>query len=87
MKATKVDLPDFCFGKLPSTGEAIVIDRGESGYRALRGDFDADVENEKLGVTKAQAEAMFAGSMFGWNVPGANPDNYDSEGNWIKEAS
>ena len=81
-------LPDFCFAKLPSTGEAIVIDRGDEGqYTKLKGNYDVDEENKKLGVTIPQREAMLAGSMFGWHVPGANPDNYDSEGNWIKEPS
>jgi hypothetical protein len=27
--------------------------------------------NEKLGVSPAHAEAMLVGSMFGWDVPGA----------------
>ncbi len=79
-------LPDFCFAHLPSTGEAILIDRGDNQYSKLRGDYDVDVENAKLGVTAGQREAMLSGSMFGWHVPAANPDNYDSEGKWIKEA-
>ena len=33
-----------------------------------------------MGVTKAQAAAMEAGSMFGWHVPGADPKNYDDNG-------
>ena len=32
------------------------------------------------GMTKAQAAAMEAGSMFGWHVPGADPKNYDDNG-------
>jgi hypothetical protein len=40
--------------------------------------------NEKLGVTKAQSEAMKAGSMFGFEVPGADPKNYDENGTPIK---
>ena len=42
-----------------------------------------DEYNEKLGVTKAQAEAMVAGSMFGWHVPAADPKNYDKDGKLI----
>lgn len=43
-----------------------------------------DEYNGKLGVTKAQEEAMKAGSMFGWNVPGADPKNYDMDGKPMK---
>lgn len=32
--------------------------------------------NTRAGVTPAQAEAMQIGSMFGWEVPGADPDNH-----------
>lgn len=29
--------------------------------------------NESLGITQEQQEAMFAGSMFGWDCPAARP--------------
>ena len=44
----------------------------------------ADSMNRKLGVAKGQAEAMKAGSMFGWKVPAADPKNYDENGKLIK---
>ena len=81
-------LPEQCYGTLPDTGELIIVKKGESGYyrtdismgskeenRAL-----ADEYNGKLGVSKAQAAAMLAGSMFGWAVPAADPKNYDENG-------
>lgn len=81
-------LPEQCYGVLPNTGEFIIVQKGESGYyrtdismgskeenRAL-----ADEYNGKLGVSKAQAAAMLVGSMFGWQVPGADPKNYDENG-------
>ncbi len=81
-------LPEQCYGVLPNTGEFIIVKKGESGYyrtdismgskeenRAL-----ADEYNGKLGVSKAQAAAMLVGSMFGWQVPGADPKNYDENG-------
>ena len=37
----------------------------------------ADELNEKLGVTPAQRQAMEIGSMAGWDVPGADPKNYE----------
>ena len=77
-------LPELCFSVLPSTGELICIKRGESGY--YRSDWNtddkeenielADYNNERLGVTPEQRQAMEVGSMAGWDVPGADPVNY-----------
>lgn len=81
-------LPEQCYSVLPDTGELIIIKKGESGY--YRTDIDmgdktenrvlADEYNTKLGVSKAQEQAMSAGSMFGWSVPAADPKNYDDNG-------
>jgi hypothetical protein len=86
----KEKLPELCFvfinGKGP--GKRIgIVKRGETGY--YQTDYDncvtasneiakqaVDELNARLKVTKAQALAMEAGSMFGWHVPGANPDNW-----------
>ena len=43
-----------------------------------------DEYNGQLGVSRAQAAAMLAGAMFGWEVPAADPKNYDKEGQPIK---
>lgn len=36
---------------------------------------DADAFNARHGITAAQVEAMMIGSVFGWDVPGADPAN------------
>lgn len=80
-------LPELCFVVLPTTKEVVMVHRGEMGYSPTRegnlpwyGQETADVLNGDLGTTKAQVAAMFVGSMFGWDVPGANPDTYDENG-------
>lgn len=84
-------LPEKCFAALEATGEAIVIHRGMKGYtptgqypEGVSGQEGADALNETIGVTKAQAAAMLAGSMFGWACPGADPANYDEQGKPVK---
>ena len=82
-------LPELCYtmvsGNAP--GERIgIIKRGESGYYLT--DFDSKTTskeiveecvaefNKRLGVKPSQVEAMEIGSMFGWDVPGADPDKF-----------
>ncbi len=76
-------LPEFCYHILPSSGEPIGIQRGVPGHvkvaKLPAGVDTVEKANELLGVTKAQAEAMLVGSMFGWHVSGADPDRYDPE--------
>lgn len=85
-------LPEQCYGVLPSTGELVIVKKGESGY--YRTDIDmgskeenhglAEEYNGKLGVSKAQSTAMLAGSMFGWQVPAADPKHYDENGQSVR---
>ncbi len=79
-------LPEICFSTLLTTGSLICIKRGETGY--YPSDWDtgdkernvklADELNEQLGVTMWQRKAMEVGSMCGWDVPGADPTQYES---------
>lgn len=83
-------LPEFSYATLPTDeSQIIIVKRGERGYFPI--DKLSDVylcsverNNEIIGVTKAQAEAMFSGSLFGWDTPASNPANYDEDGRWKK---
>ena len=86
-------LPEKCFAALETTGETIIIHRGTKGYtptgqypQGMSGQEGADKLNEQIGVTRAQAAAMLAGSMFGWAGPGADPANYDAQGQPVRKA-
>lgn len=91
----EIRLPEMCYSTLPSSGEIIVINKDEKGYRPYTHQFQdrntnremCNQMNKNLGVSKRQEAAMAAGSMFGWNVPGANPKNYDNDGNPLKPKS
>ena len=78
------DLPETCFSILPSSGQLIIIRCGEHGYYPSEWDTGSREENREIasshnarrGITDIQEAAMLAGSMFGWNTPGANPQWY-----------
>lgn len=74
MKESK--LPEYCYSTSLIDNKVIIIKRGESGYYPIETTRTAEELNSVIGVTKEQVEAMSVGSMFGWNVPGANPDVY-----------
>lgn len=81
-------LPDDCLVYIESTNEIGLIKKGVEGY--FQTDYTvADAEENKKNVimlnksrkvTPAQYEAMKAGSMFGWAVIAADPQNYDDKG-------
>ena len=85
-------LPEQCYVYLPTTHEIGIVKKGETGYYRSElspvygedGKGFVDEMNRKGGVTKAQAEAMSAGSMFGWATPAADPANYDEQGKLLK---
>lgn len=67
---------------------AIYIMKGERGYRSWSQSSSDPAENrqmvneqnQSMGVTRQQEEAMLAGSLFGWNMPAAKPWNYELDG-------
>lgn len=74
------------------TGNIGHLDRWQKGYTATsfndgnRAENEAikDKFNEKLGVSKAQEQAMLAGSMIRWDSIAAKPKSYDENGKAIK---
>ena len=82
------DLPEHCYAMNLTTGEVIILKKGETGfYRseiATSGREESrelvDELNKKLGVSKAQAAAMYGGSLYGFDKPGADPKQYNAEG-------
>jgi len=81
-------LPEFCMSTRPSDGCLIIITHKESGYKLSDMSADDPAENKFLAkhinrllkITPDQEAAMIAGSIQGWNVPAANPVNYDGDG-------
>lgn len=81
----KENLPEMClvFIESEEPGHYIgAVKNGQRGYFATTYD-EKDPEkakalvgllNERLGVSALEAECMLTGSMFGWDVPGANPE-------------
>ncbi len=65
-----------------------MLTKGQKGYLPSETDLGTKEKNKefvrdlnsKLGVTRAQEEAMKVGSMFGWAVLAADPKNYDEHG-------
>lgn len=85
-------LPEQCYVYVQTENNIGIVKKGESGY--YKTDISAGTPSEQkalveeyntqCGITKAQAEAMKAGSMFGWHTPAADPKNYDDNGHLIK---
>ena len=86
------DCTAYAYSLLLDTGNVVILKRGETGYyktdipHTSKEEARALVEeyNRKLGVTRAQEEAMKGGSMFGFDKPIADPANYDAQGQPLK---
>lgn len=85
--ATVAGLPEHVYSQLNSDpSQIILIKRGVIGYWPCDGMVkeQADARNDILGVTPQQKAAMEAGSIFGWDIPAADPQNYDDDGNPLR---
>jgi hypothetical protein len=71
-------LPPYCYAAHPSSGELIMIRRGQMGFTTspFKVAQTVDELNAIIGVDDAQREAMLSGSIFGFHVPGADPRMY-----------
>ena len=76
-------LPGIAFATLGVSGETIAICRGEPSYYRVQTTKTVEELNCMYGVSRAQARAMLAGSMFGWHTPLADPERYDADGKLI----
>lgn len=88
MPFLETHLPESCVSVLPSEpNQMICVRKGMPGFNrharmenAEGARKQVDDLNRGRDVTRAQEEAMLAGSMFGWGVPAADPRNYDRTG-------
>jgi len=79
-------LPEACYACMPGKDSVVYLKRGEMGFTSTNqfgGEANATMLNALLGVSKAQMQAMLAGSMFGWGVKAADPRHYDKEGDLV----
>lgn len=72
-------LPEVAFidnkDKVNGPSPVIGVRRGESGYYPIFTPLSAHELNEERNVSSAQREAMYNGSLFGWDTPSADPAN------------
>ena len=80
-------LPKRCFVYVESTDEIGVVTKGEIGYapstmkpEGVSKREGVEYLNKAQGVKPAQAAAMSAGSLFGWDTRAADPANYNEAG-------
>ena len=89
------ELPEVCFSILPGMGNLIILKRGETGYYPSEWDTGnkaentqiADLHNAAAGINPAQVSAMQIGSMCGFHVPGANPQEFFDKAKLIETVS
>lgn len=86
-------LPEQCYTFVESRNIIATIKKGCAGYYPTPLGTDSieknraivELLNTKNNIMSNQAEAMKAGSMFGWETPAADPKNYDDKGKAISK--
>jgi hypothetical protein len=77
------NLSERSYAYHPTTGATIMVKRGEHGFYPVTTDTKPELLNKRRGVTPQQAAAMLTGSLFGWDVPLADPAAF-TEGDAIE---
>lgn len=85
-------MSDLCYTFVTTEMVIGIIHKGETGYyktdlaecnkikTAEEGEALVRELNEKLGVSIKEQMAMKVGSMFGWNIPAADPNAWGDDG-------
>lgn len=74
------DLPAIAFANLAARGETVALRLGETRCYRIETGKSADELNRLYGVNPAQARAMLAGVLLGWESRLADPALYDANG-------
>ena len=86
-------LPEQCCSILPSTGELIVIKRGERGYYRSEWNTDsreenkniADFTNSRMGITPAQLEDAFRIAQSSSFCTGKGKQGWKADFDWLMD--
>jgi len=82
------NLPDFCFVTNQDNNKTVVVTLGELGYIEIKDeelkDTNPDILNELIGVSESQREAMYHGSLFGWNISFEDKKHLSKNGSLIR---
>ena len=84
MDTNSKGLPTYAYAVSPYTHCIVRILRGETAFFGVKDTEGVDALNSGLGVSKAQAAAMYNGVLCGWDSPMADPDNYTADGVFVE---
>jgi hypothetical protein len=72
---SKETLPEMCYVRHITTGETVMIRRGEMGYLPVETKCSPECLNGRLArvPTEDEIAAMRHGSLMGWEGPGVDP--------------
>lgn len=76
-------LPPYAYAISPYTNSIVRVVRGEPLFFGVKDKTGVNLLNAQIGVTPAQASAMYNGVLCGWDSPMADPKNYDAAGAYI----